>query len=219
MGTTTIVAGVVGQQAGAKTRGLLVRDDGRVVVDVETALPVSGQDAGGQPHILTTNADGALSGAYRVALNLQRPVNTTAYTANDVVGTATGAAFAFNAIGPAGGHILLTTAKLEVDISSVPAGMTSFRLYLYTAAPPSNLADNAAWDLPAGDRTGFVGYVDLGSPADLGSTCYTQIDAINKHIKLADGSASLWGYLVTNGGFTPGANSELYVLTLHAIAV
>jgi hypothetical protein len=97
--------------------------------------------------------------------------------------------------------------------------MTSFRLHLYRETPPSALADNAAWDLPSGDRAAYRGYIDLGSPADVGSTLFCQVDQINKHVKLHSGETSLYGYLVTNGGFTPAANSEVYVPTLHAIGL
>jgi hypothetical protein len=147
-----------------------------------------------------------------------RPTNTTAYTANDVVGDSNNAIWTFQNAGPAGQEVFITTAKLEIDITAIPSGMTSFRLYLYSVSPASALADNAAFDLPSGDRPGFIGYMDLGSPADLGSTLYVQTDQINKQLKLAAGDSSLYGYLVTNGGFTPAANSEVYTVTLHTLS-
>jgi hypothetical protein len=95
--------------------------------------------------------------------------------------------------------------------------MTSFRLHLYDATPPSATADNAAWDLPAGDRANYLGYVDLGSPVDVGATLYVQTDQVNKQFRAS--TADLYGYLVTNGGFTPAANSEVYVPELNAVAL
>lgn len=131
-----------------------------------------------------------------------RPADTTAYTAGDVVG-ATLAAIEFRNIGDHGQSILITDADLRIDVTSVPAGMTTFRLHLYNATPPSALADNAAWDLPAGDRLAYLGYIDLGTPVDVGSTLFVQTDGSgSKQIKMG-ASSSLWGYLVTNGGFTP----------------
>lgn len=131
-----------------------------------------------------------------------RPADTTAYTAGDVVG-ATLAAIEFRDIGQPGQSIAITDADLRIDVASVPAGMTSFRLHLYNATPPSALADNAAWDLPAGDRLAYLGYIDLGTPVDVGSTLFVQTDGSgSKQIKMG-ASSSLWGYLVTNGGFTP----------------
>lgn len=144
------------------------------------------------------------------ALTITRPANVTAYTALDVVG----GALTFTNMAPWAGEILITSVSLECDIAAVPAGMVNMRLYLYNVTPPSALADNAAWDLPAGDRASFLGYVDLGTPVDLGSTLYVKADNLNAQITTA--GTSIFGYLVTIGGFTPNANSEVYVLTLHA---
>lgn len=143
-----------------------------------------------------------------------RPANTTAYTANDVVG-ATAAAIEFQRIGELYEHIIITDADLEIDVTSVPSGMTSFRLYLYNATPPSALADNAAFDLPAGDRANFLGYIDLGTPADIGSTLYVQNSAVNRKLKMG-ATTSLFAYLVTNGAFTP-TSAAVKVITLQAL--
>lgn len=153
--------------------------------------------------------------AYTAAVSNTRPADTTAYTAGDVVGP-TAAAWLFPSIGPSGGRALITSASLEVDIAAVPSGMTSFRLYLYSVTPPSALADNAAWDLVSGDRASFLGYIDLGTPADLGSTLYCEVNGINKQVKIA--SADLFGYLVTNGAYTPNSAS-VYKITLHSVLV
>jgi len=161
--------------------------------------------------------------AHRVAVVAQgfaavasfaRPNDTTAYTANDVEG----GALEFDGIGPsAGGQVIITTAKLEQDVSAVPSGETSFRLYLYSVTPPSAYADNAAWDLLSGDRASFLGYVDLGTLVDLGSTCYVETSGINKQVTVPAGG-KLFGYLVTNGGYTPSAQS-VKKITLHSVAV
>lgn len=152
--------------------------------------------------------------AYKSQVTVTRPANTTAYTAGDVVG----GAITFPDMGSTiGRDVVITTASLRIDVSAIPAGMTSFRLHLYSVTPPSALADNAAWDLPAGDRASYLGYIDVGSPADVGSTLYCQVDQVNKQLRLGSAETSLYGYLVTNGAFTPAGNSEVYVPTLHAI--
>jgi hypothetical protein len=112
---------------------------------------------------------------------------------------------------------MLTSSQLELDIAAIPVGMTSFFVALYSVTPPSALADNAAWDLPSGDRASFLGIVQLGTPVDLGSTLYVEQNIINKQIKLAGTSA--FGYLVTATGYTPAANSEVYVCSLHSVGV
>lgn len=151
--------------------------------------------------------------AYNAATTITRPANTTPYTAGDVVG----GAITFTSMGPSAGRIMLTSTQLELDISAIPTGMTSFFLALYNVTPPSALADNAPWDIPSGDRASFLGIVQLGSPVDYGSTLYVEQNIINKQIKLA--GTSLFGYLVTATGYTPASNSEVYVCSLHSVGV
>jgi hypothetical protein len=157
---------------------------------------------------------------YSAAVNLTRTADTNAYLANDVVGAATGstAALTFASIGPSGGgEVIITTAQFEIDITAIVSGMTSFRLYLYNVTPPSALGDNAAWDLPSGDRASFLGYVDLGTPVDLGSTLYGETLQIIKQITVPSGG-SLFGYLVTIGAWTP-ASASVFKITLKGVGI
>jgi hypothetical protein len=141
--------------------------------------------------------------------------NTTA--GSITTGNAGSAIIEFTNMGQAGGHIIITGVDLRIDLNAIPAGMTSFRLRLYDAAPDAIL-DNAAWDLSsAGDRSKYLGYVDIPLIVDEGGTLHVQSDQINKKVKLADGSTSLFGLLVTNGGYTPAA-STVYTPRLHAVA-
>lgn len=152
---------------------------------------------------------------YTASSTQTRPGNTTPYLANDVQG-ATVAAMTFANIGPSGGEILLMSASLEIDSSTAPVGMTTFTLHLYTVTPPSAAADNDVWDLPSGDRASYVGSVVLGTIIDMGSTLYLGADAINKPIKLA--GTDLFGYLVTNGSYTP-VSATVQKVVLHSIKV
>lgn len=154
---------------------------------------------------------------YGATVTVTRPNDTTPYTAGDVVGAAA-AALTFPNMGPAGGEIMLTSTTLEVDVAAIPSGMTSFTLRLYSATPPSAYADNAVWDLPAGDRASYLGHINLGTPVDLGSTLRVAVDGINKQLKLAAASTSLYGYLISDSGFTPSA-STVKLIGLHAVAL
>ena len=149
------------------------------------------------------------------SVTITRPSDTTAYTANDVVG-ATAAALNFTNVAPQNSVIIVTSVELEIDVTAVPSGMTSFRLHLYNVTPPSAAADNAAWDLPAGDRAAYLGYIDLGTPADLGSTLYVRSDGVNAQFQLI--GTGLFGYLVTIGAFTP-SSAAVKKITLHSIEV
>lgn len=150
---------------------------------------------------------------------LTRPNDTAQYTAGDVIGAAAGstAALTFASIGTAAKVIRITGVRLEIDVNAVPSGMTSFRLHLYNVTPPSALGDNAVWDLPAGDRASYLGYVDLGTPADVGSTLYVQSTGLDYDF-LMGATTGLFGYLVTNGTFTPSA-STVKAITLYAMGM
>jgi hypothetical protein len=159
------------------------------------------------------------SGTRRAFASTTRPNDTAAYAAGDVIGTATGstAAITFANIGAEGKVIRITGTRHEIDVSSIPSGMTSFRLHLYNVTPPSALGDNAAWDLPSGDRASYLGYVDLGSPVDLGSTLYVQQTGLDNDF-LMGATTDLFGYLVTNTAYTPTA-SAIKSTTLYAMGM
>jgi len=150
-----------------------------------------------------------------VAINITRPADTTTYAAGDVVG----GVLQLGPAGmlPAGGDAFLTTARFEIDVSAVPSGMTSFRLHLYYLTPPSALADNSAWDLPSGDRDAYRGYIDLGSPVDVGSTLYVETTQINKHLNVP-ANAIMFAYLVTNGSYQP-TSAAVHRIRLHGVGV
>lgn len=191
---------------------------------------ISGHD-GNTKRVVKVSTEGKLETVgtglgYLASVAITRPANTTAYNGGDVIGIADAgtpanagsAIHEFTAIGPSGGFIMLTDLDLRVNLSAVPSGMTSFRLHLYNASPDAVL-DNAAWDLSSsGDRGKYIGYVDLGTIVDLGSTLFLQSLANNRTLKLADGSTSLFAVLVTTGGYTPGSGT-VYTLKARAIAV
>lgn len=158
--------------------------------------------------------------AFSAVVTLTRTADTTSYTANDVVGAATGstAALTFANMGPPntidGGRVMITSVAMEIDSTAVISGQTSYRLYLYNVTPPSALGDNVAFDIPAGDRASYLGYVDLGTPVDLGSTLYVETNGVNKQIKLA--GTNLFAYLVTIGAYQP-ASATVHVITIHTI--
>jgi hypothetical protein len=147
----------------------------------------------------------SLEGA-SVQATVTRPNDVNAYLANDVIGAATGstAAISFPAIGRPGQVISIESSRMRVDLAAVISGMTSYNLHLYNITPPSALGDNAAWDLPSGDRASYLGFMSLGTPVDVGSTLFVEQQGINKRVKLL--SDTLYGYLVTVGAFTPSAN-------------
>jgi len=183
-------------------QGAVLMSDAGVPIDATAPLPITQVTQG-----------------YASVVSLTRTADTNAYAANDVIGAATGSTAALPfAIGPAaGGEVIITSAALETDAAAVISGEAGYRLYFYNVTPPSALGDNAAWDLPSGDRASYLGYVDLGQPVDLGSTCYVEVNSINKQITVPAGGI-VYAYLVTLGAFTP-ASATVRKITLHTVAV
>ena len=154
--------------------------------------------------------------AYRSTVTLTRPSNTTAYTAGDVVGDTGGSAIlTLTNMGPSAGFILLQSVSLVFSDSSVPSGMGAFRVHMYSSSPTA-IADNAAFDLLSGDRDKYMGYIDLSTPLDLGSTLYTQTDYPGRLIKLAAASTSLFVEIETRGAYTPVSASTV-TLRINAL--
>ena len=145
--------------------------------------------------------------AFAKTVSFARPNDTTGYTANDVVGAATAstAALTFNLCAAQGaGVVKIISTRLLIEATAVIASETSYFLHLYSETPPSALGDNAAFDVPAGDRAVYRGSLALGTPADIGSSLFIAVDNIQKALYLPTGY--LYGYLVTTGGYTPTAN-------------
>ena len=185
---------------------------------VGSPVLVAGSD-GTNVRTLLTDTSGHLvaqSVGYGSAASITRPNDTTTYSANDVIGSNAGATAAISFTLAAGaGDIIITSCALEIDITAVVSGMTSFNLALYNVTPPSALGDNVAWDLPSGDRASFLGLFSLGTPVDLGSTLWVGTNQLN--IQVTAASASIFAYLITVGTWTPAASS-VFKVTLHSVA-
>jgi hypothetical protein len=109
---------------------------------------------------------------------------------------------------------MITSSELEIDRTSVISGETTYTLHLYSVTPPGAAADNAAFDLPAGDRASYLGSIGLGTPVDVGATAYVRTNNIGAQFVFP--SAGLFGYLVTVGGYTP-ESATVHKVTLHVV--
>jgi hypothetical protein len=155
--------------------------------------------------------------AYLSTTTITRAANTTPYTANDVYGSA----FELTNIGASGGFIFLNSLDIIFNITSLPSGMGSFAIYLYSSPPPSAITDNLPYSLNSGDRSSILnpnGFNLFASLARGGGSVVAESFSINQLFKLAPGSTSLWGYLVTLGAFTPAANSETATIRARSFA-
>lgn len=157
-------------------------------------------------------------GSVAISASSTRPDNTDAYIAGDVVGTSPATNISFSGVSSvAGGSVVLQSISLRIDVAAIPAGMSTFRLHLYNADPTA-IADSAAYNLPSGDRTKYLGFIEVDTPIDLGDTLWVQKDNIGMLINLATGSTSLYGMLETRGGYTPTA-LVAKTLALHVLEV
>jgi hypothetical protein len=129
------------------------------------------------------------------------------HVANDCNGAA--GTFAFGALSAS--VFMITDAELEIDGATAEA--TAWRLYLYNVTPPSAYADDAAWDLGSGDRASFLGYIDLGTAIDLGSTQWVESHGVNKTIKLS--GTGVYGYLVNLTTLTPA--NVAHIVKLYGV--
>ena len=162
---------------------------------------------------------------YGAKVRFLRPNDSTAYGAADVVNTSSVAAnpgyLIFPNMGPVGGgEIMITSTMMEHDETAAISGETSYTLHLYSAIPASAFVDNTAWDLgTSGDRVNYLGAVPLGTLADVGSTMIVFGDGLNRQLTLpASSNGNLYGYLLTDGAYTPVA-LDVYTVALHSIRI
>lgn len=125
----------------------------------------------------------------------------TPAAASHTAGDVNGGAQVFALEAPYGCLFMITDADLYIDGGTAEA--TAWRLHLYKNKPASAYADDAAWDVPSGDRSDYSGYIDLGTAVDLGATQGVQNQGINRAVKLSGNN--LWGYLVNLSTLTPAA--------------
>lgn len=151
---------------------------------------------------------------YSISKSVQRPVDTTPYGIGDVVG----GLLEFAPMGSSGNHLMLTGAQLLIEDDQLRSTEGAYTLYLFNAAPTS-IADNAAFDVAAGDRDAYLGSIVLGTPVDIGSTLFIELTALTlrKQIKMGQ-TSTLYGYLVTQVAYTPTA-SRVYRVKLSGVAL
>lgn len=135
-----------------------------------------------------------------------------AYAAGDSIATAQRLLFKDRNGAPFnGGIITLMSATLQVAHTALIAGEVNYYLALYNVTPPSALADNAVWDVPAGDRASFLARLDLGTPVDVGSTL--QVITVDFDLPLfLPKTGDLYAYLITVGAFTATAAARKVTL-------
>ncbi len=139
----------------------------------------------------------SLSGlAYFSSANITR-TSPVSYSTNDVYG----GIFQLQNIGPSGDFIYLNSISVVFNASSL-TGISACELYLYDTSPQSGFADNAPFSIPLIDRSSILTLSGISLNPILargGGTVVSETILVNRLLKLATNSTSLWGYLVTLG--------------------
>lgn len=137
--------------------------------------------------------------------------------ANDVMGTPQALTWTDSNGGKfKGGELRLVSSLFYIADTALIASEAGYALKLYSSLPANIPADNAAWDIPAGDRAAYVGSLAIGTPVDIGSTCLVEVDTYTKQITVASTGVS-YGVLQTLAGFT--ATATVRTIILHGVAV
>lgn len=157
---------------------------------------------------------------FRSSASFTRPADTTAYTAQDVVGPATTPALLeFNGINPQPGPALfeVKTARIVTNLSTCTA---TFRLYLYhTSVTP--IADNSPWTLLDANKAKRLGWIDFaacstaGTGSDSASSLWGPTDGSFTGITASD-NGKVYGVLVATSGFTPASGQTFTVELIGA---
>ena len=183
---------------------------------------ISGVTSNGNPKNILVDSGGSVivnvspGSAYESTATIARAANVTTYTASEPNFDVYGGLFELQNIGQAGKGIFLSFFEISLNLSAVPLGMTSFTVYLYSAAPSTNIADNGIWTIGSDPPLDSLGFNVSMSRAKGGDKVVGNIIDLNQLFVLS--STSLWGYLVTNGAFTAAANSETGTITARSFA-
>lgn len=126
------------------------------------------------------------------------------------------AVLTFEGCGVPGDMTVIKQAMFFNDASSLQTNLTGFRLHLYDTPPPSLLVDNDAWTLPAGDLPYYLGYVDIGTPVDVGPSLVVQTAELAKYFTTPTGT--LYGYLtITSSNTVAFATASVSKVKLMAV--
>lgn len=149
-----------------------------------------------------------------VGVELTRPDNATAYTANDVVSNSVSSPTVLtftNVAAKEGGSGYIIKARLLTDQK---ANTAQFRLHLYSSAPSSQ-ADNIPFGLIYANKSTRVGYLDFDAMSTEDSTASDSAMTLwttgHIHFVCGTGSRTLYGQLETKSAFTPASGQKFYI--------
>lgn len=148
-----------------------------------------------------------------IQTSFQRPADSNAYAASDVVGPNVAAVQKFSGVANYnGGSGYVVKARLTTDVAVTT--LANFRLYIYSVAPTA-IADNSPFTLLYTNRLNRIGYIDFAlSTEGSGSDCAEAVaTGLLIPFKCAVADTALYGVLVAKAAYVPG-NAENFALEL-----
>ncbi len=150
-------------------------------------------------------------------VSVTRPSNTNTYGAGDVLGPTGGGTasitFALGAVSAS--NIMITSARLQRNVTAVISGETTYRLHFFNATQPGAQVDEDTFTVAAGDQAAYLGYITFPQIVDVGATLHSNLENINKQVKLG-ATTSLFGVLETVGSYV-AASASVLVVDISAI--
>lgn len=209
----------VGARTIAQSQSVSIASDQQVPINTQQIKGVAiatglGTASSGTQRVVLS-IDSKISGyGYESKATINRPANTTPYAANTVYG----GVFELTDFGAVNEHVILSGVRVIFSNTILPAGMAGFTLFLYSNTPPSAIVDGGVFGVPASDRSTLLTPkgIDLENAETAlgGGSVVLQVDNKNIQLKLAAGSSSVWGYLVTRAAHTPVSGSTAVISTL-----
>lgn len=149
-------------------------------------------------------------GPRRLITSFARPANATPYASGDIISDSTSAtALGWDDADPSG--VIVGASLIMGDTEAA-----NLELLLFDEEP-TNIADNAAIGLNAGDLTKIIGVFDFPTASKVNMGANKELyraDLEGMRYAFTSDSGQLYGLLVTRSIFTP-ASGGLFAINLH----
>ena len=124
--------------------------------------------------------------------------HTALYTVGPAASTCT---LSFANAGASSKQIMIVGASLSIDSGTAVA--SNFRLHLQNADKATPVNGNTLFDVLSTDLSKYLGYIDLGTPVDLGTSQWTEQNGLAKPVLLS--GTTLYGWLTVSSTVTLAA--------------
>lgn len=154
-----------------------------------------------------------ISNMFTSQASFQRPANTTAYTAKDVVNGSVAAPLEFPFVTPMENMAYWIMSPVLLS-NNAPDSTGSFKLLLFRS-PPTTPVDNAVFAASPSELRSLVGVVVFNTAIKISTgTIYVQNGFSPIWGLCEPGQNRIWGVLIDDAGYTP-ASGEVFTIVLN----